>query len=185
MKFEEFLDYAKKHPGELSFGTSGIGTTTHLTAEIFQMGCGIKLNHIPFPGAAPGVTALLGGHLDTYFTTPGTVSAHIKPGGGMGVLVVMARERLVELPDVPTCLEKGYNVDRGAWFGLAAPKGTPQPVLDILQEVFKKTAEDPQVKANISRLGFIPLNWGAEETKKKAKEEFDVAREIFKKVGLL
>ena len=100
-------------------------------------------------------------------------------------MAIMARERWDQLPDVPTFLEKGYDVVRGSWYSAAVPKGTPQAVLDILREVFKKTADDPQVKASISGLGYMMLNWSLEETKKQSQAEFDLAREAFKKAGLL
>jgi tripartite-type tricarboxylate transporter receptor subunit TctC len=181
---DDFLDYAKKHPEQLSYGSTGVGSIDHLTAEIFMLQCGIKLNQIPLGGGAPKVPALLGGHVDCAFTTPGSVLDHIKPGGGLRVLVVLTPQRWPDLPDVPTCLEKGYNVDRSFWCALAASKGTPQPVLDILQKVFEKTTNDPQVKANLLRIGFIPLNWSPEETKKIAKKEFDLAKDFYKKIGL-
>jgi tripartite-type tricarboxylate transporter receptor subunit TctC len=184
-KLEEFIDYCKKHPGQISYGSPGIGSITHVSAEIIMLQCGIKINQIPFAGAAPALTALLGGHIDSFISSPGTLQTHIQPEGGLRVLAIMTRERWVELPDVPTFLEKGYQVVRGSWYGVAVAKGTPQPVLDILLDTFKKTANDPQVKANISKLGYIILNWSPEETKKQAKEEYDLAREIFKKAGLL
>jgi tripartite-type tricarboxylate transporter receptor subunit TctC len=182
---EEFLDYSKKHPGKISYGSPGIGSITHLTGEIIMLRCGIKIKQIPFKGSAPAMTALLGGHIDSFISSPGTLRTQIEPGGGLRVLAIMTRERWAKLPDVPTFLEKGYDVVRGSWYGVALPKGTPQPVLDILRETFTKTADDPQVKANISSLGYIILNWDPEETKKQSKEEFDLAKEIFKKVGLL
>ena len=122
--------------------------------------------------------------MDCAFTTPGSVLDHIKPGGGLRVLVSLTPQRWPDLPDVPTCIEKGYDVDRSFWCALAAPKGTPKPVLDILQKVFEKTTNDPQVKANLLRIGFIPLNWGPEETKKIAKKEFELAKDFYKKIGL-
>jgi len=185
LKFEDFLEYAKKNPGKLSYGTPGIGSVIHLSGEIFQMRCGIKLNHIPFSGGAPAMTALLGGHTDCYLGSPGTYGAQIKPGGGLRVLTVFAKERWPELVDVPTCLEKGYDVDRVSWYYLAAPKGTSQNALDFLLTAFKKTANDPQVKTSLFKLGFTPVYIGPEETKKKARAEFEVAKEIYKKVGLL
>ena len=185
-QIEDFIDYAKKHPGELSYGTSGVGTSAHLTAEIFQMRCGIKLNQVPFQGAAQSVVAVLGGHINTVFTTPASIISHTQPGGGLRALVVLGRrERWPDFPDVKTCLEMGYAVDRSFWRSLAAPKGTPPTILKILQETLEKTTNDPKVRANISKLGYMPVNWGPEETEKKTREEFDVAREVFKKVGLL
>lgn len=185
-KLEDFVDYAKKNPSKLSYGSAGIASGNHLTAEIFQMRCGIKLNHVPFAGGAQAITALLGGHVDCFIG--GSVAAHsthIKPGGGLRVLTVFARERWPEFPEVPTCIEKGYDIERTVWFSMAASKGTSQQILDTLQKVFRQTVGDPEVKTALMKMGYLPGNWGPEESKKKADEEFEVAREIFTKLGLL
>ena len=148
------------------------------------MRCGIKLNHIPFSGGGPAVTALLGGHIDCYVGSVTTVGPHINPEGGLRILTVFGRERLSYLPDVPTCFEKGYDIDRGSFYYLAAPKGTPRTVLEILAKVLKKTADDPQAKEALVKLGYIPLNLGQEETVKQVRQEFEVAGKIFKRLGL-
>jgi tripartite-type tricarboxylate transporter receptor subunit TctC len=180
----DFIAYAKKNPGDLSYGSSGLGTSTHVTAEIFQMKCGVNLNQIPFDGAAPAMTALMGGHVDTMFTTPGSIISQTRPGGALGVLGVMSAKRWTELPDVPKFFEKGIDIDRTYWLALDAPKGTPPAVVKILQDVLKKTAEDPKVKANVERLGYAIANWNSETTNKKVKEEFELSKDVFKKAGL-
>lgn len=184
-KLEDFIDSAKKNPGKLSYGSAGIGSFSHLIVEIVQMRSGIKLNHIPFAGAAGYTTALLGGHIDCSPVTLSSSGDHIKAGGGLRPLTVFASQRLPELPDAPTFLEKGYDIDLATWHYLVAPKGTPQPVLNILFDVYKKTVEDPQVKAALSRGGFMPVNWEHERTTKKVNEAFELAREVLKKAGLL
>lgn len=184
-KLEDFIDYAKKHPGEIKYGSSGIGAVTHLAAEIFQEACGIKLNHIPFTGSAESLPAMLGGHIDTMFTTPGTVKGLIMPGGTLRVLAVFAPQRLTYLRDVPTLTEKGYSVEFRSWYTLAARKGMPQPVLKILEEVFKKTAQDPKLHEKLLDLGFVPEYLGAEEATKKAQEFYDAAKQVFKRLGLI
>ena len=182
-QLEDFIDYAKKNPGKLSFSSAGIAGSIHLNTEIFMLRTGIKMNHIPFGGGAQAATALLGGHVDCQVGSMMSVGPHIL-GGGLRALAVLARERLPELPNVPTCLEKGYDIDRGFWHYLAMAKGTPPPTLDVMQNVFYKTADDPQVKAALTRAGYRPMRLGAEETTKKVKEEFDLAKEVFTKLGL-
>jgi tripartite-type tricarboxylate transporter receptor subunit TctC len=181
---EDFVDDAKKHPGELSFGSTGVGGSVHLSTEVLMLRTGIKMNQVPFAGAARAVTALLGGHVDCIITSPSTAGDHIKPGGGLRVLVSLATP-LPGLPDVPTCQQKGYNVNRAFWASLAAPAGTPKPVLDILSDTFDKTANDPNVKAALTKLGTLPVFWNAAATEKKAKEDYDAAREVFEKLGML
>jgi len=185
MKLEDFLDYAKKNPESLSYGSVGLGSGTHLTGEIFQMLCGIKLNHVPFQGGAPVVTALLGGHIDLCVLTAGSVRANLEPAGDLRALAVFAPERFHEVPDVPTFMEKGYDIDRNNWYALAAPKGTPQALVDTLVRVFRKTGDDPEVKAALMKAGYAPLNLGPEETGKRFNREYEFAQEIFKKLGMM
>ena len=182
---ESFIDFARKNPGKLSYGSGGIASFTHLAGEIFQIQCGIKLNHVPFAGAAGYKTALLGGHIDCIIMASSDLGDNLNPGGGLRALAVLARERFREFPDVPTGVEKGYNLDRISFHALAMPKGTPEPVLEVLRKVFKKTADDPQVKEAVVRARCLPVNWDTEEIEKRNNEELQLAKDVFKKVGLL
>lgn len=183
--FEDFIDYAKSHPGELSYGHPGLAGDIHLYMEMFLSIIGIKLTAIPFAGGAPAVTALLGGHVTCYMGSTVTLGDHIKPGSGLRVLVALASKRLPDFPEVPTSLEKGYNVgDPGAFQMVVAKKGTPKPILDTLIKAFEKTIDDSNVRTNLINAGFIPLNWGPEETEMKFNREFESFREIYKKLGL-
>jgi tripartite-type tricarboxylate transporter receptor subunit TctC len=131
-----------------------------------MMRTGIKLNHVPFTGGAPAVTALLGKHVTSYIGSTGTLSAHIKPEGGLRVLVVLDAKRIRELPEIPTCREKGYDVDRGTFSFLVAKKGTPQPILDILVKAFTQTTKDPNVQSASLKAGFDVLGLSPEDTEK-------------------
>jgi tripartite-type tricarboxylate transporter receptor subunit TctC len=184
-KFEDFIDYAKKNPGKLSLGHGGIGSGSHLAGEYFAMRCGIKLNFIPFQGSAPATTAVLGGHVDCTIQTPGTLGDHIMPGGGMRALIACAAKRFPQFPEIPTCTERGYNVERSALHFLAAKKGTPQPIVETLRSILKKAAEDPQQKEGLLRIKYTPLYLSPEEMQKKVDEEFQICREIYKALGWL
>ncbi len=180
MRLEDFVDAAKKNPMKYSYGSVGIGGIVHLGMEIVMQRTGIKLNHIPFAGGAAATAALLGGHTDVGLISLTTVRPHVAPEGGLRGLAILGPQRLEELPDIPSIREKGYdNIDRSFWYYLSAPKGTPQPVLNILLEVFNKTAKDPQVKAVLHKAGYVLLNLNPEETKQRAREEFDLARKIY------
>jgi tripartite-type tricarboxylate transporter receptor subunit TctC len=182
--FEDFLDSAKKNPGKVSYGTPGIGSLIHYVGEVLQIRCGVKLNHVPFPGGAQAVTAVLGKHIDCYLGSVAAAGTHIKPEGGLRVLAVFARERAQDVPDVPTALEKGYDIDIITWHGLSAPKGTPQPVVKVLVETFQKVAADPQVKDGLSKVGYNPVNWSLEETSRRAKQEYELSKAVFTQLGL-
>jgi tripartite-type tricarboxylate transporter receptor subunit TctC len=183
---EEFIDYAKKHPEDLTFGSSGVAGQSHTAGEVFMMKTGIKLTHVPFSGGAPAVTALLGGHVSVYFGSLGTLGENIKPGQMLRVIAVMGNNRIPDLPDVPTCKEKGVDVgELGTFQGLAAKKGTPKSVLDVLTKAFQETANDPNAKMALVHAGFTPLSWGPEELESNINQQFEMARDIFKKLGLI
>lgn len=110
--FEDFVDYAKKHPGELTASTPGIAGGAHLTVERLNKQAGIKITHVPFADGATGANAMLGGHVTSYVGSFGTFSSHVKAGRAR-VLVVFAEERFAPVPDVPTAKEKGYDVVLG------------------------------------------------------------------------
>jgi tripartite-type tricarboxylate transporter receptor subunit TctC len=183
--FDDFMAAAKKDPGKISYGTPGIASLIHLVGEVFQLRCGVKLNHIPFSGGGPAITAVLGGHVDCYLGSIAAAGSHVRPGGGLKILAVFARERDPDFPDVPTCFEKGYDVDQVTWHGLTVAKGTPQPVIDLLRRTFKKASEDPMVKEALTKVGYMPVNWTFDEVERKARQEYELAREIFKRVGLV
>lgn len=183
-RVEDFIEHARKNPGKLSYASTGMGSATHLTSEIFQTRSGIKLNHIPFDGIGAALSAILGGHVDSVVTSTVAIPSHIRPGGGLRVLIFFGPERWIELPDVPTAIEKGYAMDRVVFFGLAARKGTPPPVVDTLVRTFKKTSEDPNVKAGAAKIGFVSGYLGPEETKKRAEAEFATTKEFYKILGL-
>jgi tripartite-type tricarboxylate transporter receptor subunit TctC len=183
--FDEFIAAAKKNPGELSYGHPGVAGDTHLYMEWLLSMIGIKLTAVPFTGGAPAVTALLGGHVTCYMGSTVTLGSHIKPEGKLRVLASLTAKRLPDFPDAPTCGEKGYDVgDLGTFQLVAARKGTPKPIMDILVDGYKKTAADPNVKASLTKAGFLALEWGPEETEKKVTREFGILRDVYKKLGL-
>lgn len=138
---EEFLDYARQNPGKVKVGNSGTGAIWHLAAASLEKKAGVQFNHIPFNGAAPAVTALMGGNVDAVTVSPGEVLSYVT-AGKLKVLGVMADERVKQLPDVPTLKEQGIDLSIGTWRGLAVPKGTPEEVIAVLHDAFKKAMED-------------------------------------------
>jgi tripartite-type tricarboxylate transporter receptor subunit TctC len=182
--FEEFVEYAKKHPYEMTLSTPGIATGGHFTAEVFMKGAGIKLTHVPFAAGNPATLAMLGGHVTCTLMSIGTLSPHLK-GGKARALVVFSEKRYPEFPDVPTCKEKGYDVLGFTWYSFVARKGTPKPVLDTLAQLLKQTADDTHVKSTLVNAGLVPWYLSPEETEKKVNQDYELFREIFGKLGLL
>lgn len=182
---EDLLAAARKSPGKLSHGSSGVGALTHIAAELFSMKTGIVLNHVPFAGGGPAITALLGKHVDMGFASVGTYGSHIKPGGGLRSLVVFDQKRDFGLPDVPTTVERGIDITLTSWFGLQAPKGLPKAVRAILVGAFKNTVNDPQVISSLTKLGFNISYHSPEEVDRRIQEEYKQFEAIWKKAGLV
>lgn len=182
--FEDFFDYAKKHPGVITCSSVGIGSGSDLLLQMIMKETGIKITLVPFPSTAAATLASLGGHVTCTLKTFGSVSSHLKSGLARA-LVVFDTKRDPKFPEVPTCKEKGIEIFRGSGHALTAKKGTPKPILDYLANLFKQIANDPIVQSNISRAGFNPMYMGPEETEKFVSHDFEMASDIFKKLGLV
>ncbi|WP_422444923.1 tripartite tricarboxylate transporter substrate-binding protein [Thermoanaerobacterium sp. DL9XJH110] len=180
---DEFIQYAKNNPGKIQIGNSGSGAIWHLAAAAIEQKTGVKFNHVPFDGAAPAVTALLGGHIDAVTVSPAEVSAQIK-AGKLKILAVASENRIEQFPDVKTFKEQGVDVVVGTWRGFAVPKDTPDEIVKILQEGFKKAAEKDSFKEFMNKAGLgIEVKTGQEflDRIQKDSELFD---NLIKSLGL-
>lgn len=180
---EDFIAAAKKSPGSLNYGSSGKGSVAHLIGELFSQKARIVMNHIPFAGTGPAITALLGKHIDVGFMSAGAFGAHIKPGGGLRTLIVFERKRDSGLADVPTAMERGYDIFSSIWFGLQAPKGLPKTVRDTLVQAIEKTVKDAEVISRLAKLGFNTTYLSPEEADRKIQEEYKLFLNIWEEVG--
>ena len=148
---EEFLDHARKNPGEVKMGNAGSGTIWHLAAAAVEQKTGVKFNHIPFQGAAPSVMGLMGGHVDAITVSPAEIGSFVA-AGKLRPLVLMADQRLPGIYQaVPTFKERGVDLSLGTWRGLAVPKGTPPEVVKVLRDLTKKTVDDPAFKEGMAK----------------------------------
>ena len=149
---KEFVDDAKKRPGEISFSSSGVYGTLHMAMEIFAYAAGIKLKHVPYSGGGPALTAILGGHVDSLASGPAVVLPHIK-AGKLRPLAGWGTKRIEALPQVPTFKELGYeNAEFYIWAGVFAPTGTPAPVLKILRDAVRQAVQDPDFKSAMAKI---------------------------------
>jgi len=149
----ELVALAKKDPGKLTYGSVGNGSQPHLAGELFQQMTGTKLTHVPYRGAAPATVDLIAGQIDLGILNAPPLLEHIK-SGALRALGVASLKRTPQLPDVPTLDElglKGFNVV--TWYGIAAPAGTPQPVVDKLADAFRRSLASPEVKAKLAQQG--------------------------------
>lgn len=139
---EQFVDYAKSHPEEITISNNGTGASNHIGAAHFEKLANIKVTHVPFGGSADMLAALRGDHV---IATVAKISevASLAKSGELRILATYTEERLEDFPDVPTLREKGYDVLFGSARALVAPKGLPQEIADKLHEVFKEALESP------------------------------------------
>jgi tripartite-type tricarboxylate transporter receptor subunit TctC len=148
----DFIDDARKRPGQISYSSSGIYGTLHMAMELLSHAAGVKLRHIPTPGAGPALTAILGGHVDALASGPAVILPHLK-SGKLRALAGWGDRRVAALPEVPTFKELGYpDAEFYIWAGLFAPRGTPEPVLARLRESARAAVAEADFKAAMDKL---------------------------------
>ena len=150
---KEFMQLARTTPGGLFFGSPGHGTTGHLGMELFMHATGVKLQHAPYKSAAEAMRAALAGQTQAMFDNPPTVMAQIR-SGGLRALGVAAKQRIAQLPDVPTISEAGVpGFEASSWFGLVAPAGTPKALVERLAAETARALHDAQLQERFGQLG--------------------------------
>jgi tripartite-type tricarboxylate transporter receptor subunit TctC len=172
----ELVKLVKANPGKYSFGTYGPGTSAHLQGELLNMQTGMDLLHIPYQGAAPLVTAMLGGQLSTAFMDAGSSRQHFPK---FKLLGVTGSERLSWLPHVPTLKEQGLNsFEPLGWFGLFLPVATPKPVVDKFSVEIQRILALPDVREKIESMGLIPGGETQENFAKVIKSDAEIYARI-------
>lgn len=155
--FSEMMAYEKANPGKLTYGSSGNGTTLHLSGELFNLMAGTKITHIPYKGSTPAVADLMGGQISMIFDNMPSAIQQVK-SGRLKALAVTSAQRNPQLPEIPTIQElgvAGYEV--WSWFGLLAPAATPKPIVDKLNASIVEIIKQPDVQAKIIELGAVPV----------------------------
>ena len=178
----DMVDDAKKRPGAISYSSSGIYGTLHVAMAMLADSAGISLKHVPFTGAGPAITALLGGHVDALATGPGTVIQHIK-AGKLRALAGWGAKRIDALPDLPTLKELGYDAEFYIWSGLFAPAGTPAPILQTLRHAAAEAVKDPQFRTAMSAID-TPISYlDAPEFQKFWDNDAQRLAKVVQKIG--
>lgn len=155
--YAEFIALMKAHPGKYSYASAGNGGTPHLSAEMFKSLTGTSIVHIPYRGAAPAVTDLIGGQVDMSFATLGSVLPQLR-AGQLRAIAVASPQRSRLLPDVPTFEESGLkNFRLDSWYGLLAPAGTPKPVIDRLYAEIIKAVSSSDYQQKLNAAGLEPV----------------------------
>ena len=172
----EFIAYAKANPGKVNMASSGSGTSVHVSGELFKMMTGVSMVHVPYRGAGPMLTDLLGGQVQVTFDNMPSSIEHIR-AGKLRALAVTTTTRSEALPDVPSISEFVPGYEASAWFGVGAPKGTPPEIIEKLNREVNAALADPKMQGRLAELGGMvmagsPGDFGkiiAEETEKWAK----------------
>lgn len=156
--FEELIDYAKKHPGQLKFADGGVGTMSNLVVSMLASRAGIEVMQISHKGNAPALVAVLGGHADAMIEPPNTSMPHVR-SGKLRALATTALRPLDYLPDVPPVARFYSGFDGTVWFGLYAPKGTPKQALDKVYRAYASVIQDPSLQKRMVEQGMqlLPL----------------------------
>jgi tripartite-type tricarboxylate transporter receptor subunit TctC len=145
---------AQAKPGQLSYGSVGIGSASHLAGEMFTARAGIKMLHVPFRGGAPALNDLVAGHVNSMFLSAVIGLPHMS-SGALNALAMAAPQRLEILPQVPTMAEAGYPVEAAYWFGLVAPAGTPPAVIAKLEKALADVLAMPDVRKRLTEMGAV------------------------------
>ena len=166
----EFIAYAKAHPGELSFASSGNGTSVHMSGELFKAMTGVNMVHVPYRGSAAVYPDLLSGKVHVLFdNVPGAIG--FVRDGRLRALGVTTAERSKALPDVPTVAETVPGYEASVWYGIAAPKGTPPEAIEILNKAVNAALADPKMQARVADLGGVPMPMSPAEFGKLLADE--------------
>jgi len=152
----EFIAYCKANPGKINMASSGSGTSVHLSGELFKSMTGCQMLHVPYKGAGPALTDLMGGQVDVIFDNLPSSMGHIK-GGKIRALGVTSQEREPSMPQLPTIAETVPGYEATAWFGIGMPKGTPKEIIDKVNAEVNRALADPKMRERLAELGGKPI----------------------------
>jgi tripartite-type tricarboxylate transporter receptor subunit TctC len=181
---KELIDMAKSKPGEINYASAGNGSGQHLSMELFKLMTGTNLTHVPYRGAAPAYTDVISGRTPVFIDNLASALGQIK-GGNVRALAVTGNQRSPQLPDVPTIAEAGVpGYQNYVWFGLWAPKNTPQAIVDKLHAQMKKAVADPSVKERIAKDAGIPMDTPLDDIEPMVKAEIAKWSDVVKRANI-
>jgi tripartite-type tricarboxylate transporter receptor subunit TctC len=179
----DYVRFAKASKDGITFASSGSGSSIHLSGEMFKMQTHLNMLHVPYRGSAPAVTDLLGGQVQSMFDNTPSALPHVQ-GGRLRAIAITSAKRSPLLPDVPTVAESGFpGFDVQSWFGLAAPAGTPKPVIDRLNAELNKVLAAPELRQRFQDLAASPEPGTPEQMRSFAAAETQRWREVVKTSG--
>jgi tripartite-type tricarboxylate transporter receptor subunit TctC len=180
----EFVAYAKQNPGKVTFSSSGVGTATHLVAELFKTVAGVEMQHVPYRGSAPALNDMIAGRVDVMFDYPVSVGPHVE-AGKLKVLAATAPERLRAFPNVPTMAELGMkDMTTQSWSSIMVPAGTPTPVVDRLAAAAHAALTSERVRTHFEKVGTRPMTLQKAEMIPFIEKEIVRWRDVIERAGL-
>jgi tripartite-type tricarboxylate transporter receptor subunit TctC len=179
----ELIAYAKNHPGQLTFGSYGIGTTSQLNGELLKQAAGIDMLHVPYKGASQAIPALLGGQISVYFDAI-SATLPLVHEGKLRALAVTGAQRLSVLPNVPTIAESVTGYELQTWNGMVAAPNTPPYVVVRLNTMINRVLADPAVKKKLLEMGSEPVTGTPQDFERRVKLEIPRMQELVVKAGI-
>jgi tripartite-type tricarboxylate transporter receptor subunit TctC len=178
---QEVVAYAKKNPGKLSWGTAGMGSMGHMTYEVFKHAAGLDILHVPYRGGGESLAGFLSNEVQLH-ADPNTMP-HVAAGKAK-LYAVIDRQRHPDYANVPNMKEIYPEIDFVAWFGLFAPVGTPQPIVQKMSDEMAKIAKDPELKANFLKLALAPYPGSPEYLAQALRKDYDRFGKLIKELNL-
>jgi tripartite-type tricarboxylate transporter receptor subunit TctC len=181
---KELIAFSKPRPGQINYGSSGIGTTVHLSAELFQFMTGVKWTHIPYKGGGPAIIELLTGHHVLYFGNVPSVIQHVR-AGKLRPLAVSGSKRSSVVPDIPTIAESGipgYEVT--TWYGVSAPAKTPRAIVDKQNTEMVRALNSPDMREKLTGQGADAVANTPEQALAFIEQEIDKWGKVIKSAGI-
>jgi tripartite-type tricarboxylate transporter receptor subunit TctC len=180
----EFVAYAKSNPGKIDFASPGVGTLPHLLGEQLQLAAGIKLTHVPYRGAGPAVSDLLGGQVQVMFDSTSVMLPHIE-AGRLRALAISSASRITQIPNVPTVAEAGYpQLTESLWTALLAPAATPEPIIQKLNGALNESVKTPEVQRAYANLDVVTRTLSPQELRTFMAEEVRKWAQVVARAGI-
>ena len=180
---KELVALARSRPGKMNFASGGNGTGLHMAGELLNFTASIKIVHVPYKGAGPGIAAMMGGEVDMMFNGVAAALPHIK-SGKVRAIAVGGDKRSPLVPELPTVAESGLKFNTTGWYGVVAPRGTPQPVIARLHAETVKALNLPAIKDQLVKLGVDSVGSTPDQFATLIREEFAIWAKVIKAAGL-
>jgi tripartite-type tricarboxylate transporter receptor subunit TctC len=183
-RVKDLVALAKAKPSQITFGTSSVGGTTHMLAELFNLEAGIKTLHVPYKGGGPAVADLMGGHIQFFLSNPVNVASQIH-SGRLRALAITGSSRLAAFPDVPTFAEEGLpGVRLTSWQGICGPAGMSASIVNRISAEVEKLVTKTETRQTLNKLGFEPFYNNPEKTAALLKEDVAAHARIIKAANI-